>query len=96
LIPVLRSHYRDVLTGVVEKYEDDSYPIQPVSGLDSLRHRVESSGKTQATVAAEAGLPDSTLSEVLLSRRRLNTQHIGTLARDCRIDPGVFLAAPAG
>jgi HTH-type transcriptional regulator/antitoxin HigA len=87
--------YLDVLSDLVEKYEDDRYPIQPVSGLDALRHLVESSGKTQATIAAEAGLPESTLSEVLLGRRRLNTQHIGVLARYFRIDPGVLLAAPA-
>ena len=40
------------------------YPNQPVSGLDALRHLVESSGKTRATVAAEAGLPESTLSRL--------------------------------
>ena len=64
--------YLDVLSDLVEKYEDQRYPIEPVSGLDALRHLVESSGKTRATVAAEAGLPESTLSEVLLGRRRLN------------------------
>jgi HTH-type transcriptional regulator/antitoxin HigA len=52
-------------------------------------------GKTQASVAAGAGLPESTLSEILLGRRRLNTRHIGILARCFRIDPGVFLDAPA-
>ena len=60
--------YLDVLSDLVEKYEDQHYPIEPVSGLDALRHLVESSGKTRATVAAEAGLPESTLSEVLLGR----------------------------
>ena len=73
--------YLDVLSDLVEKYEDARYPIQPISGLDALRHLVESSGKTQAIVAAEAGLPGSTLSEVLLGRPRLNTRHIGILAR---------------
>ncbi len=43
----------------------------------------------------KAGLPESTLSEVLLGRRRLNTRHIGILARYFRIDPGVFLDALA-
>ena len=86
--------YLDVLSDLVEKYEDDHYPIQPVAGLDALRHLVESSGKTQATVAAEAGLPESTLSEVLLGRRRLNTRHIGILAGYFRVDPGLFLDAP--
>jgi HTH-type transcriptional regulator/antitoxin HigA len=87
--------YLDVLSDLVEKFEDQRYPIQPVSGLDALRHLVESSGKTRAAVAAEAGLPESTLSEVLLGRRRLNTRHIGILARYFRIDPGVFIDVPA-
>jgi hypothetical protein len=39
--------------------------------------------------------PESTLSEVLLGRRRLNTRHIGILSRYFRIDPGVFLDVPA-
>jgi HTH-type transcriptional regulator/antitoxin HigA len=87
--------YLDVLSDLVEKYEDQHYPIEAVSGLDVLRHLVESSGKTRAAIAAGAGLPESTLSEILLARRRLNTRHIGLLARYFRIDPGVFLDAPA-
>ena len=87
--------YLDVLSDLVEKYEDQRYPIERVSGLDALRHLVEASGKTRATVAAEAGLPESTLSEVLSGRRRLNTRHIGILARYFRIDAGVFIDAPA-
>jgi HTH-type transcriptional regulator/antitoxin HigA len=87
--------YLDVLSDLVEKFEDQHYPIEPVSGLDALVHLVESSGKTRATVAAEAGLPESTLSEVLSGRRRLNTRHIGILARYFRIDPGIFIDAPA-
>ncbi len=87
--------YLDVLSDLVEKFENRRYPIQPISGLDALRHLVESSGKTRATVAAEAGLPESTLSEVLLGRRRFNIRHIGIMARYFRIDPGVFLDAPA-
>jgi HTH-type transcriptional regulator / antitoxin HigA len=87
--------YLDVLSDLVEAYEDQRYPIEPVSGLDALRHLVESSGKTRATVALEAGLPESTLSEVLSGRRRLNTRHIGILARYFRIDPGVFLDTAA-
>jgi antitoxin component HigA of HigAB toxin-antitoxin module len=40
-------------------------------------------------------LPESTLSEILLGRRPLNTRHIGILARYFRIDPGIFLDARA-
>jgi HTH-type transcriptional regulator / antitoxin HigA len=86
--------YLDVLSDLVERYEDQRYPVERVSGVDALRHLVESGGKTRATVAAEAGLPESTLSEVLLGRRRLNTRHISILARYFRIDAGIFLDAP--
>lgn len=48
----------------------------------------------RATVAAEAGLPESTLSEVLSGRRRLDTRHIGILAHYFRIEPGIFIDAP--
>ena len=79
-----------MLSDLVENYEDERYPIEPVSGIDALRHLVESSGKTQATIAAEAGLPESTLSEILSGRRRLNTRHIGVLARYFRVSPALF------
>ncbi len=85
-----------MLSDLVKKYEDQHFPIEPISGLDALRHLVDASGKTRATIAAEAGLPMSTLSEVLLGRRRLNTRHIGILARSFRIDPGVLHDAPIG
>ena len=38
--------YLEVLSDLVEKFEDHHYPIQPVSGLDALRHLIESDGKT--------------------------------------------------
>lgn len=74
----------------MEKYEDERYPIEPVSGIDALRHLVESSGKTRATIAAEASLPESTLSEILSGRRRLNTRHIGILEPYFRVSPALF------
>ena len=83
------------MSDLVEKYEDEQYPIERVSGSGALHHFVEASGKTRATVAAEAGLLELTLSEVLSGRRRLNTRHFGRLARYLRIDPGVFTDAPA-
>ena len=88
--------YLDVLSDSVEKYEDEHYPIQRVSGIDALRHLVELSDKTQATVAAEAGLPESTLSEGLLGRRRLNIRHIGVRGRAFRILSGEISARGSG
>ncbi len=65
--------YLDVLSDLVEKYEDERYPIEPIAGIDALRHLVESSGKTRATVAAEAGLPE--LNSVRSSAGPAPTQH---------------------
>ena len=36
--------YLDVLSDLVEKYEDQRYPIEPVSGLDALRHLIRRAG----------------------------------------------------
>jgi hypothetical protein len=64
------------------------YEWEYQSGLTYMgEFHCPSSGKTRAVVAAEAGLPESTLSEVLLGRRRLNTRHIGILSRYFRLDP---------
>ncbi len=84
-----------MLSDLVQRYEDERFPIEPVSGIGALSHLVESSGKTRATVAAEARLPESTLSEVLLGQPRLNTRHIAVRARYFRIGPGIFIDARA-
>ena len=84
-----------MLSDLVEKYEDQHYPIEPVSASTHCGTWLSRAARRRATVSAEAGLPEFTLSEVLLGRRRLNTRHIGILARYFRIDPGVFLEAPA-
>ena len=87
--------YLDVLSDLVEKYENERYPIEPVSGIDALRHLVECSGKTRTSIAAEASLPESTLSEILSGRRRLNTRHIDVLARYFRVSPALFFPEAA-
>jgi antitoxin component HigA of HigAB toxin-antitoxin module len=61
-----------VLSDFIERYKDQRYAIERMSGLDALRHDVESSDNSRATVTAEAGLPESTLSEVLSGPRQLS------------------------
>jgi antitoxin component HigA of HigAB toxin-antitoxin module len=80
-LPGDEQDYLDVLSDLVEKYEDQRYPIERVSGLDALRHLVESSGKLRATVAAEAGLPESTLKEVQFGRCQPNSLWIAQRLR---------------
>src|SRR5262249_17529870 len=54
--------YLDVLSDLVEKYEDEHDPMPPASGSEMLRFLIESQGTTQAKVAAETRIAESTLS----------------------------------
>ena len=85
--------YLDVLGDLVEKYETEHHPMPPVSDADMLRHLIESRGTTQAEVAAEAGIAESTISEILTGKRGMNRRHIEALARHFKVNPAVFISA---
>jgi HTH-type transcriptional regulator/antitoxin HigA len=82
--------YLDILTDIVERYEDETIPLPAVSDQDLLRHLIEAKGVTQTEVAKETGIVVSTISEVLAGRRKLNRAHINRLARYFNVGPGVF------
>lgn len=82
--------YLDVLSDLVETYEDETIPIKPVGDADMLRLLIEAKGVTQAQAAKEAGIAESTVSEVLAGKRKLNRTQIGKLGRYFRVGPGAF------
>lgn len=82
--------YLDVLDHLVETYEDKTVPINPVSDADMLRSLLDSHRVTQAEVAKGAGIAESTVSEVLSGKRKLNRTQIGKLARYFNVSPAVF------
>src|SRR4051794_38557288 len=88
------SDYLDVLSELVHKYESEHHPIPPVSDADVLRHLIEARESTQSRVAAETGISESTVSEVLAGKRKLNRRHIEALSRHFRVSPAVFLSEP--
>ena len=85
--------YLDVLGDLVEKYEHEHHPMPPVSYADMLRHLVEARDTTQAEVAAETGIAESTISEILTGKRGMNRRHIEVLARHFKVSPAVFISA---
>ena len=85
--------YLDVLSDLVETYEDETIPIRPVGDADMLRALIEAKGVTQAQAAKEAGIAESTVSEVLAGKRKLNRTQIGKLARYFHVGPGAFAFA---
>jgi HTH-type transcriptional regulator/antitoxin HigA len=85
--------YLDVLSDLVEAYEAVAVPMRPVGDANLLRFLIEQKGVTQAKVATAAVIAESTISEVLAGRRKLNRNQIKKLASYFSVDPGVFLAA---
>lgn len=82
--------YLDVLSDLIEPYEAEQYPIEPVSDAAILAHLIEAKGVTQARVAGETRIAESTISEVLSGKRALNRSQIGRLSRYFNVMPTVF------
>jgi len=85
--------YLDVLSNLVEAYETEAVPMAPVGDADMLRFLIEQKGVTQAEVAKKTGIAESTISEVLAGKRKLNRTQIGKLARFFHDGPGTFAFA---
>jgi HTH-type transcriptional regulator/antitoxin HigA len=86
--------YLEVLGDLVERYESEHHPMPPVSDADMLRHLIEARETTQARVATETGISESTVSEVLAGKRKLNRRHIEALSRHFKVSPAVFISEP--
>jgi len=83
--------YLEVLSEMVRQYEAEHHPIPHVAEGEILRFLIESRELTQAQLAKDSGIAESTISEVLSQRRKLNRRQIGKLARYFKVEPGVFI-----
>ncbi len=83
--------YLLVLCGLIEAYEDEHHPIPVASGVPMLRYLIESTGVPQARVAAEAGIAESALSEILAGKRKLGIRYITALAGYFKVEPGLLI-----
>ena len=84
--------YLDVLSNLVEAYENEAVPMAPVGDAEMLLFLLEQKGITQSELATGARIAESTISEVLSGKRKLNRTQIGKLARYFHIEPGAFLS----
>jgi HTH-type transcriptional regulator/antitoxin HigA len=84
--------YLDVLSDLVESYETEMVPMRPVGDVQMLRFLIDQKNVTQAQAAIGAGIAESTISEVLAGKRKLNRTQIAKLARYFHIEPSVFLS----
>jgi HTH-type transcriptional regulator/antitoxin HigA len=82
--------YLDILGDIVEAFETKHYPDEPVSDSDMLQSLLEDWRISQAEVSKATGIAESTISEVLSDKRKLNRKQIGKLSRYFHVSPAVF------
>jgi HTH-type transcriptional regulator / antitoxin HigA len=83
--------YLEVVSDLIERYEEEHESIPDASGADMLRFLIEQRAVSQQQVAREAGVANSTISAVLNGQRELTLRHIEKLAAYFGTEPAVFL-----
>jgi len=79
----------ELMTLLVERYEEEHYPVPKADPADVLRYLLERNGLSQRDIAQELG-SESTVSLVLSGKRRLNRDHIARLSTRFNLSPAVF------
>lgn len=84
--------YLDALSDLARSYEDEHHAIEPASDADMLRHLMEAKGVSQIQLSRDAGLPKSTISEVLAGKKSFTRHMIRKLADYFHVDVGMLAA----
>lgn len=79
----------ELLTLLIERYEDEHFKVPKASAVDVLRFLIERNGLKQRDLSRELG-GESVVSEVLSGKRKLNTSQIEQLSRRFRVSPAAF------
>ncbi len=82
--------YVDVLGDLIERYETEHIKIDTPAPEVMLQHLIEAKGVTQAQVAKDCRIAESTISELLAGTRKLNRNHIAKFSAYFHVGPGVF------
>ena len=83
--------YLDVLSDLVQHYEQDHHPLPKVSTAGMLRYLLRENEVSQAQLARDVRIPPSVISEVLSGSRELSKANIKTLANHFGVSPSAFL-----
>lgn len=79
----------EVLTLLIEAYEEERYPIRSASPVEVLRQLMDANDLCQKDLAPMLG-SESVVSEVLSGKRELNKNHIEKLSKRFGVSPAVF------
>jgi HTH-type transcriptional regulator/antitoxin HigA len=81
--------FAELLTVLIEAYEEVHYPIRAASPVEVLVHLMEANNLKQKDLAPLLG-SESVVSEVLRGKRELNKHHIERLSKRFCVSPAVF------
>jgi HTH-type transcriptional regulator/antitoxin HigA len=81
----------DLLTVLIEQFEDQHYPVVGVGPLDIIRHLMEEHQLRQKDLAEVFGT-ESIVSDVLNGKRELNKDHIKRLSERFHVSPEIFFS----
>lgn len=82
--------YLEVLSTMVEAYEDETDPLPDLDPVDALRFLIEENGLTQAQLAEQTGLAVATISEILHRKRGISAKAREALAKRFNVCPSLF------
>ncbi len=80
----------DLLTLLIENFEDQHYALKSGSPIDLLSELMHANNLKQKDLLDIFGTP-SIVSEVLHGKRQLTTEHIRRLSRRFQVSPEVFI-----
>lgn len=83
--------YLDVLSDLVEKYEEEQHPIPEATPAMMLQFFMEDRKLNQRAVARGSGIPASSISEVLAGRRQMTLDQMQKLGKFFGVSPALFM-----
>jgi HTH-type transcriptional regulator / antitoxin HigA len=81
--------YAELLTVLIEAYEEEHFPIRAVSPVEVLAELMAANKLKQKDLAPLLG-SESIVSEDLHGKRELNKQHIEKLSQRFKVSPALF------
>jgi len=79
----------ELLTVLIEQFENKNYPVLEVGPLDIIRHLMEEHHLRQKDLVDVFGT-ESIVSDVLNGKRELNKDHIIRLSERFKVSPAAF------
>jgi HTH-type transcriptional regulator / antitoxin HigA len=79
----------ELLTLLIEAYEEEHYPIRSASAVEVLKELMEANNLCQKDLAPMLG-SESVVSEVLHGSRKLSRKHIEKLSKRFNVSPALF------